>query len=158
MEKQSFSNFKRRRKFLSAGLFVLVTCTICSCVYGYNTWVRRYSDNQTIENITGIPFPEFNIVEYWQGPTSFNGDFSDTLKLEMKEPMSDSAIQKLDSIISADTSRLPVWRQYENRYRFFKTWGHGTPAPKGENDDEDMHFELLMDKGSRIVTIVFGYY
>lgn len=157
MRKRSFPKF--RKTFLSIGLFMLVVCTIYTCVDGVNySSVRRYANNQTIENITGIPFPEFNIVEYRQGPTSFNGDFSDTLKLEMKEPMSDSAIQKLDSIISADTSRLPVWRQYENRYRFFKTWGHGTPAPKGENDDEDMHFELLMDKGSRIVTIVFGYY
>ena len=158
MGNRYFSNFKRRRKLLSVGLFVLVTCTICSCVYGYNTWVRRYSDNQTIENITGIPFPEFKIVEYRQSPTCFNGDFADTLKLEMKEPMSDSAIQKLDSIISTDTSRIPAWRKYENRYRFFKTWGNGAPAPKGENDDEDMAFELLMDKGSRIVTIIFGYW
>ena len=157
MRKRPFPKF--RKTFLSIGLFMLVVCTIYTCADGVNySSVRRYANNQTIENITGIPFPEFRMVEYLPGPVCFNGDFSDTLKLEMKEPMSDSAIQKLDSIISADTSRLPVWRQYENRYRFFKTWGHGTPAPKGENDDEDMHFELLMEKGSRNVTIIFGYY
>lgn len=157
MRKRPFPKF--RKTFLSIGLFMLVVCTIYSCADGVNySFVRRYANNQTIENITGIPFPEFRMVEYLPGPVCFNGDFSDTLKLEMKEPMSDSAIQKLDSIISADTSRLPVWRQYENRYRFFKTWGHGTPAPKGENDDEDMHFELLMEKGSSNVTIIFGYY
>ena len=157
MRKRPFPKF--RKTFLSIGLFMLVVCTIYTCADGVNySSVRRYANNQTIENITGIPFPEFRMVEYLPGPVCFNGDFSDTLKLEMKEPMSDSAIQKLDSIISADTSRLSVWRQYENRYRFFKTWGHGTPAPKGENDDEDMHFELLMEKGSRNVTIIFGYY
>ena len=157
MRKRSFPKF--RKTFLSIGLSMLVVCTIYSCADGVNySSVRRYANNQTIENITGIPFPEFRMVEYLPGPVCFNGDFSDTLILEMREPMSDSAIQKLDSIISADTSRLPVWRQYENRYRFFKTWGHGTPAPKGENDDEDMHFELLMEKGSSNVTIIFGYY
>lgn len=157
MGKHSFQNF--RKKFLAIGLFMLVVCTIHSCVGGVDyPLARRYSNNQRIENITGIPFPEFRIVEYRQSPTSFNGDFSDTLKLEMKEPMKDFAIQRLDSIIRTDTSKIPDWMIWGDKYRFFKIWGNGKPAPKGENDDEDMHFELLMEKNSRFVTIIFGYW
>ena len=157
MRKQSFPKF--RKTFLSIGLSMLVVCTIYSCADGVNySFVRRYANNQTIENITGIPFPEFRMVEYLPGPVCFNGDFSDTLKLEMKEPMKDSAIQRLDSIIRTNTSKFPDWSMFGDKYRFFKTWGNGTPAPKGENDEEDMSFELLMEKGSRNVTIIFGYY
>ena len=78
MEKQSFF----RKTFLLIGLFTLIICTICSCFDGVNPYfVRRYADNKRIENITGIPFPEFRIVDYRQGPVCFNGDFSDTLEL-----------------------------------------------------------------------------
>ena len=156
MEKQSFLNF--RKKFLPIGLFTLVICVICSCLDGVNPYfVRRYADNKRVENITGIPFPEFRIVDYRKGPVCFNGDFSDTLKLEMKEPMKDFAIQRLDSIIRTDTSKFPEWRMFGDKYRFHKTWTKGN-APKGENNDEDMAFELLMEKNSRFVTIIFGYW
>ena len=97
MRKRPFPKF--RKTFLSIGLFMLVVCTIYTCADGVNySSVRRYANNQTIENITGIPFPEFRMVEYLPGPVCFNGDFSDTLKLEMKEPMSDSAIQKAKEV------------------------------------------------------------
>ena len=152
MEKQSFF----RKTFLLIGLFALIICTICSCFDGVN-FVRRYADNKRIENITGIPFPEFRIVDYRQGPVCFNGDFSDTLELEMKEPMKDFAIQRLDSIIRTDTSTFPEWSMFGDKYRFHKTWTKGN-APKGENNDEDMAFELLMEKNSRFVTIIFGYW
>ena len=154
MEKQSFF----RKTFLLIGLFTLIICTICSCFDGVNPYfVRRYADNKRIENITSIPFPEFRIVDYRHGPVCFNGDFSDTLELEMKEPMKEFAIQRLDSIIRTDTSTFPEWSMFGDKYRFYKSWARGN-APKGENNDEDMSFELLMEKNSRLVTIIFGYW
>ena len=35
-------------------------------------------------------------------------------------------------------------------------WGNGLPAPKGENEEEDMYFSLSVEKESKFINIKYG--
>lgn len=41
-------------------------------------------------------------------------------------------------------------------YSYSKMWGNGLPAPKGENDEEDVFLEISLKKGSKQAIISYG--
>ena len=122
---------------------------------GYFDYQRKYrfADNDVIERITGVAFPAVDILDYEKGKSGFLRDYSDKLTLEMEEELSEATYHYLDSIISAGNTE---WSKHDDEYSYSIIWGNGFPAPKGEDDEEDMMFSLSTKKGSKIVTIEYG--
>ena len=60
-----------------------------SAIIGYYDYHRKYhfADNEVIERITGVAFPEVDIIDYEKGRPSFTGDYSDELTLEMEHEL-----------------------------------------------------------------------
>lgn len=59
--------------------------------------------------------------------------------------------QTLDSLIISG-----IWDKDNNTYLFGTMWGNGLPAPKGENEEEDMYFSLSVEKESKFINIKYG--
>ena len=124
-------------------------------LYAYDSYQRKYrfTNKDTIERITGVTYPNFKIVEYTKGRTSFQGDYNDQLIIEFKETPSAAFYQKLDSLIAVEQSD---WSKRDNVYSYSKMWVNGLPAPKGEDNEEDMTFSIEFDKGSKKAIIGYG--
>ena len=74
---------------------------------GYDDYQRKYkfANNETVERITGVAFPELDIVEYKKDNRGFFGDYNDKLTLEMEDELSESTYLYLDSIISSGNTQ-----------------------------------------------------
>ena len=84
-----------------------------------------------IERITGVRIPEYKVTKAFIGPTSFLGDYKDSLYIEFETLPSDELFEKIDSL---------NWYREGDKYSFSTSWGNGSPAPEGENDEEDRFF------------------
>ncbi len=136
-------------------MFIVYLIAALFIMQGYNDYKRKYyfADNDVIERITGVTFPELKIVDYKKGETGFTGDYSDELTLEMEEELSESTYHYLDSIISADNTE---WSKHDDEYSYSIMWGNGLPAPKGESEEDDVMFSLSFNKGNRIINLRYG--
>ena len=124
-------------------------------VQGYydNRRKHHFADEQVIGCITGVTFPELHIIDYQKGKTSFLGDYSDKLVMQMGEALNPETYHYLDSIIKAGH---PHWSFRDNQYSYSRIWGNGFPAPEGQNDEEDVMFSLSFQKGSDTLTLNYG--
>lgn len=114
-----------------------------------------FADNKRVERITGVPFPEYDIVEYKRGDSNFLGDYKDEIVVEMKSELSDADFCRLDSIIANDSKTN--WRKNnDSSYTFGIMWGTSFPAPPGENPEEDRFFNIEIRKGSKRAQIHYG--
>lgn len=123
--------------------FVLVCLTACGPLdVKHEEW-----PTDRIERITGVRIPEYKVTKAFIGPTSFNGDFEDSLYIEFETLPSDELFEKMDSL---------NWYREGDEYSFSTSWGNGSPAPEGENDEEDRFFEIKLTKGEKTGIIVYG--
>ena len=122
---------------------------------GYDDYRRKYrfADNEVIERITGVTFPELDIIDYKKNMRGFLGDYKDRLTLEMEDELSESTYHFLDSIISAGNTQ---WFKHDDEYSYSIMWGNGLPAPKGESEEDDGMFSLSFKKGSKIINLSHG--
>ena len=151
---------KKLRTFLLliSPFMMVVYVLVCMAVYGvWSSYDRKYrfADNQAIERVTGVRFPQLKLVDYDKGGSSFTGDFNDCLTLEMQDELSEATYNFLDSLICSGNKE---WKKRDGEYNFSIMWGNGMPAPKGEDDDEDIAFSLSFKEGSRTVVINYGYW
>ena len=102
-----------------------------------------------IERITGVRIPEYKVTKAFIGPTSFLGDFEDSLYIEFETLPSDELFEKMDSL---------NWYREGDKYSFYTSWGNGSPAPEGENDEEDRFFKIKLTKGEKTGIIVYGWW
>ena len=113
----------------------------------------RFANNETIERITGVAFPELDIIDYKKDNRGFLGDYKDKLTLEMEDELSESTYHYLDSIINAGNTG---WSKRDDEYSYSVMWGNGLPAPKGESEEDDGMFSLSFKKGSKIINLSHG--
>ena len=85
------------------GYFILFLLAL----QGYDDYQRKYrfANNETIERITGVAFPEVDLIDYKKDNRGFLGDYKDKLILEMKDELSESTYHYLDSIISVSNTQ-----------------------------------------------------
>ena len=123
--------------------FVLVCLTACGPLdVKHEEW-----PTDRIERITGVRIPEYKVTKAFIGPTSFLGDFEDSLYIEFETLPSDELFEKMDSL---------NWYREGDKYSFSTSWGNGSPAPEGENDEEDRFFKIKLTKGEKTGIIVYG--
>ena len=124
-------------------------------IQGYDDYQRKYrfANNKTIERITGVAFPEVNLIDYKKDNRGFLGDYKDRLTLEMVDKLSESTYHYLDSIINAGNTQ---WFKHSDEYSYNIMWGNGLPAPKGESEEDDGMFSLSFKKGSKIINLSHG--
>ena len=113
----------------------------------------RFANNEVIERITGVSFPELSIIDYEKGNAGFLGDYNDVLTLEMENDLNESAYHYLDSVINAGDTN---WSKHNDVYSYSIMWGNGLPAPEGENEEEDIMFSLSFKAGSKIINLSHG--
>ena len=123
--------------------FVLVCLTACGPL---DVKPEEWPTDR-IERITGVRIPEYKVTKAFIGPTSFNGDFEDSLYIEFETLPSDELFEKMDSL---------NWYREGDKYSFSTIWGNGSPAPEGENDEEDRFFKIKLTKGEKTGIIVYG--
>lgn len=123
--------------------FVLVCLTACGPL---DVKPEEWPTDR-IERITGVRIPEYKVTKAFIGPTSFTGDFKDSLYIEFETLPSDELFEKMDSL---------NWYREGDKYSFSTSWGNGSPAPEGENDEEDRFFKIKLTKGEKTGIIVYG--
>ena len=123
--------------------FVLVCLTACGPL---DVKPEEWPTDR-IERITGVRIPEYKVTKAFIGPTSFLGDFEDSLYIEFETLPSDELFEKMDSL---------NWYREGDKYSFSTSWGNGSPAPEGENDEEDRFFKIKLTKGEKTGIIVYG--
>ncbi len=161
IHKRKFSGWKPKISLFPVQLFrliifVVIVFTFMGC-FDYNR-KHQFADNEILENITTVQFPEVKIVDYKKGETSFRGEYLDKLTLEMEEELSESVYCRLDSIINnRDEEDMGGWTMCDDEYRFSTIWGGLIPAPDGVSGG-DMSFSLSIKKGSKIVTLEYGVF
>lgn len=131
-------------------VYLLLSLWVLSEYYQYRR-EHRFADKEVLERITGVTYPDFKVVKYTEGQMSVLRDYHDELTIEFKEMPSSTFYQSLDSLVAAD-----VWSLYDNVYSFSAIWGNGIPAPQGESEEEDMMFNIHIEKGSKQAVISYG--
>ena len=140
---------------ISPLMLIVYVVAVLFILQGYDGYKRKhhFANNEVIERITGVSFPKLSIIDYEKGGAGFLGDYNDRLTLEMEHDLSESTYHYLDSVISAGDTN---WGKHNDVYRYSIMWGNGLPAPKGENEEDDMTFSLSFKAGSKIVTLNYG--
>ncbi len=99
-----------------------------------------------VENITGVKFPKYKVVDYWEERICFSRypeqgyDFT----LEFNKMPDDEFYNKLDEHFDCFEP---------GEYSFSAIWGNGLEAPKGESDEDDISFSIHIERDSRIFHI-----
>ena len=116
-------------------VYLLLSLWVLSEYYQYRR-EHRFADKEVLERITGVTYPDFKVVKYTEGQMSVLRDYRDELTIEFKEMPSSAFYQSLDSLVATD--------------------GNGFPAPQGESEEEDMMFNIHIEKGSKQASISYG--
>ena len=124
-------------------------------LYTYGNIQRKYyfTNENRIERITGVKLPKMSIIEYHKGRTNITGDYNDRIIVEFEENIPDELFQTLDTLIATKKTK---WLKNGAVYEFHLIWGGFMPAPKGEDDEEERFFDIIIEKGSNKVTINDG--
>ena len=141
--------------YIGGGALLLFLIAGIGVFFGSDIWMRRYkiTDNDYISRITGVPFPEFSSIYYYEGRTSFNGDYTDDRDIMFDEMPSDEFYHILDSLSSSENT---YWSKDGEEYGFGRMWGNGYPAPPGESEDDDRFLYIQLSKKDRFATIRYG--
>ena len=140
---------------MSPLMLIVYAVAVLFILQGYGDYKRKhhFANDGVIERITGVPFPELNIIDYEKGEAGFLGDYNDMLTLEMENDLSESTYHYLDSVISVGNTN---WHKRNDEYIYGTVWGNGLPAPEGENEEEDIMFSLSFKAGSKIINLSHG--
>ncbi len=141
----------RITKWLFATLVVLLIIIIG--IVAYSFWKQDQWTPDRVSRITGVEIPKYKIIEDNAGDIGFNDDYSDQLILEFKTIPSEELFDEIDRIISDGNAD---WKRDGKKYFFSKVWGNGLPAPRGENENDDLFLNLSITRGEKVGTISYG--
>ena len=137
-------------------LFIYIYFFIIACIYvGHIKYQlkHKFDDKAIVENIIGVPLPDYDITNREMGKISFNGDYEVELEIEFKELPSIHFFETLDSLATLKESD---WNRKKDHYLYSKMWGNGIAVPNGVDDKEDMTFSIYIIKGNKQATINYG--
>ena len=134
------------RVIVGVVVFIAILMVLFWAFVSWQEYSRKhhFQDRDRIERITGIALPKFKVTNYEEGSQGFTGDYDDSFSFEFESPLSDVLFEEIDKKIEAGNTG---WRKEGNKYSFSQTWGNGFPAPKGEDDNDDRFFSIIIIKG-----------
>ena len=116
---------------------------------------RRFDDAETLTRITETNFPKFKVVEFYEdwilGP---NLKHDNELTLEFKKLPTENFYIVIDSLAGDTASGWSV--KDDSTYCYSRTWGNGLPAPRGEDDKEDMSLSIEIKRGEKRFYVNYG--
>ena len=129
---------------------VLVVVVVAG-LWGYSNYPEYYMKHhfvkrRVVENITGVRFPEYKVVnrgEEWRCFCRFPEHAYD-FTLEFYKMPDDEFYKKLDEHFDCFEP---------GGYSFSAIWGNGLEAPKGESDEDDISFSIDIKKDSKTFQI-----
>jgi hypothetical protein len=134
--------------FLSPLMLIVFAVAIISCYFYYQDYYyprHHFVRQRVVENITGVPFPKYKVVDYRQSKSRM--DKSDSFTLEFKEMPSEGFYKELEEHFNCFEP---------GKYSYSAIWGNGIEAPKGESDKDDGTFHVEIEKGSKTFYIEAG--
>ena len=143
----------RVQKGLVAALVLVLMC-LTSC-FKFNPAFNPADEYPTdrIERITKVRVPEYKVTKFAISPPAI--DFTDTMNVEFESVPSDEVFETIDELMAANEKS--GWHTDDSIHYSFNTyWGNGTPAPEGEDEEDDGTFELHLTKGEKAGVIIFG--
>ena len=141
---------KRRRMllfFLSPLMLIVFTAILIACYLFYceHFRVRYFVKPKVVENITGVDFPKYKVVDCRQNNSRM--DKSNSFTLEFKEMPSEDFYKEL----------YEHFDYFEpGKYSYSTIWGNGIEAPKGVSEKHDGTFRVEIEKGSKTFYIEAG--
>lgn len=134
---------KRRRMllfFLSPLMLIVFTAILIACYLFYceHFRVRYFVKPKVVENITGVDFPKYKVVDCQSRKNRL--DKSDKFSLEFQEVPTEEFYKELDE-------RFDCFEP--GKYSYSTIWGNGLEAPKGESDKDDIGFSIDIARGSK---------
>ena len=144
------SRWKLLPKWLRIVLFVLspmmliivvVLALLVQMDYSYYSR-RHFVKSSVIENITGVSFPKYRVVDRRSTWNSY-----DNFTLEFKRMPDEAFYKELDEHFDCHEP---------GKYSYSAIWGNGLKAPKGESDKDDISFSIDIERGSKTFHIRVG--
>lgn len=128
------------------------------CIMGYVLLERTYkfTNRETLNEITGVVLPKFKVVDRIYGGSGFTGDYSDEIIIRFKDTLPHGFYLQLDSICNVNTYWCKSNMDSQTIYRYDRMWGNGLPAPQGQDDEDDYFFNIKIQQDSREATITCG--
>lgn len=134
---------KRRRIllfFLSPLMLIVFAAVLVACYLFYcnHFRVRYFVKPRVVENITGVAFPKYKVVDCRQNNSRM--DKSNSFILEFKEMPDETFYRELDEHFDCFEP---------GKYSYSAIWGNGIEAPKEESDKDDISFSVDIERGSK---------
>ena len=138
-------------KWLRILLFVLspmmlVVITVAA-FWGYDYYLEYYMQHhfvkrKVVENITGVRLPEYKVVERGEDRKCFGRypEHAYDFTLEFRKIPDDAFYETLNEHFDCFEA---------GKYSYSAIWGNGLEAPKGESDEDDISFSIVIEKRSK---------
>ena len=145
-------------KWLRIVLFVLSPMMLIimavAAFWGYDYYSEHYIQHhfvrrRVVENITGVSFPRYKVVDQWEEWKCFSRfpEHTYDFTLEFKKMPNEDFYEKLDEHFDSFEP---------GRYSYSAIWGNGIEAPKGESDKDDINFSIDIERASKSFHIRVG--
>ena len=151
-------HWKLLPKWLRIVLFVMspmmLIVVAVAAFWGYSYYSEYYFQHhfvkrRVIENITGVRFPNYKVVNQGETWRCFGivPDHSYDFTLEFRRMPDEAFYKELDDHFDCFEP---------GKYSYSAIWGNGLEAPKGESDDDDINFSIDIERGSKTFHIMVG--
>ena len=120
-------------------IIVVVLALIVQADYSYYSR-RHFVKSDVIENITGVSFPKYTVVER-------RSIWCDYFMLEFERMPDEAFYKELDEHFDCFEP---------GKYSYSAIWGNGMEAPKGESAKDDISFSIDIERGSKSFHIRVG--
>ena len=115
-------------------IIVVVLALLVQMDYSYYSR-RHFVKSSVIENITGVSFPKYRVVDRRSTWNSY-----DNFTLEFKRMPDEAFYKELEEHFDCFEP---------GEYSFSVIWGNGLEAPKGESNEDDFSFSIDLERGSK---------
>ena len=119
-------------------IIVVVLALLVQMDYSYYSR-RHFVKSSVIENITGVSFPKYRVVDRRSTWNSY-----DNFTLEFKRMPDEAFYKELDEHFDCFEP---------GKYSYSAIWGNGLEAPKGESDEDDISFSIDIKRDSKVFHI-----
>lgn len=115
-------------------IIVVVLALLVQMDYSYYSR-RHFVKSSVIENITGVSFPKYRVVDRRSTWNSY-----DNFTLEFKRMPDEAFYKELDEHFDCFEP---------DKYSYSAIWGNGIEAPKGKSDKHEISFSIDIEQASK---------